>query len=55
MTPWRTDADGWNTKGGKKGGKGGAGGTFLQKALEGAVVSALGLADFGSAGGKSAG
>ena len=45
----------WNA--GTKGSAGGA--TFLQKALEGAVVSALGLADFGQAmsqaGGKTGG
>ena len=48
----KSDSEGWSTKGNKGGG---AGGTFLQKALEGAVVSALGLADFGSGGGKGAG
>ena len=48
---WLVDTDGWSTKNGKNGG----GGTFLQKALEGAVVSALGLADFGAGGGSRGG
>ena len=52
MGKWQTDKDGWNTK---KGGSGN-GASFLQAALEGAVVSALGLANFsGKGGGKGKG